>query len=97
MAKYGENLPAMEEEPLPDSGVSSGEAGIAAVLTGAQMRCGGCGAKVGSFKFTLQRFPNGSKASKGPRHGGGAQRPQFVAQTSHEDGSECHGEIFHLV
>ena len=48
MAKYGENLPAMEEEPLPHSGVSPGEVGMAAVLASAQMRCGGCGAKAGS-------------------------------------------------
>jgi len=46
MAKYGENLPAKEEEPLPEPEVSAGEPGVAAVLAGSRMRCGGCGAKV---------------------------------------------------
>jgi selenide,water dikinase len=53
MAKYGENLPAMEEEePLPDYEVSTGDAGHVATLAASRMRCGGCGSKVGNSGST---------------------------------------------
>lgn len=44
MAKYGEDLPQMQPEPLDSGAATTPEAHI--VLKTAIMRCGGCGAKV---------------------------------------------------
>lgn len=56
MKKYGDDLPAMRTnaEP-PESAQAAGHEALA-VVKGAGMRCGGCGAKVSAHNHSVTHF-----------------------------------------